>query len=341
MSTKYQKIIDWVEQEIRSSHLVVGDSVPSEKELSQMFQVSRITAKRALEELAKSDLIVRKVGHGNFVKQNNTTKQKIITMIFPNDNVGNLWSEYANGARYSAEKKGYFITPVFYDYLNPESFRETILRTVHDNVSGFVCYPSDSIHGVETLHELSLKNYPFAVIDKFFYGFTFTSVLSDNTGGARLLADYVVGEGHTKVAAIFFEDIMKRSSTRDRYIAQSEYFQSHGIQEYKTISSFEESQQEQIILELYHSGFTCILCEHDLLANQCAIQIKTLGIQDKIEIVGFDNMEKLLSLPVHITTVSQDFFQIASKAVDLVINKIDLPETENKTVIVPTQLRVK
>ncbi len=341
MSTKYQKIIDWIENEIRSSNLVVGDSVPSEKELVEMFQVSRITAKRALEELAKADLIVRKVGHGNFVKNTNNKKQKIITMIFPNDNVGNLWSEYANGARHSAEKNGYFITPVFYDYRNPDNFRETILRTVHDDVSGFVCYPSDSIHGAETLHELSLQNYPFVVIDKFFYGFNFTSILSDNTEGAKMLATYVTEQGHLKVASIFSEDVMMRSSTRDRYLAQSEYFQSHGIMDYKIITSFKEYEQEEIILDLYNNGFTCILCEHDLLANQCAIQIKTLGIQDKIEIVGFDNMEKLLSLPVHITTASQDFFQIASKAVELVINKIDLPETEPKTVIVPTQLRVK
>lgn len=42
--------------------------VPSEQELGTMFGVSRITAKRALDELAASDLVVRQRGRGTRVR---------------------------------------------------------------------------------------------------------------------------------------------------------------------------------------------------------------------------------------------------------------------------------
>lgn len=44
-----------------------GDRIPSEKELAETFSVSRITARRALQELVREDLVARHRGRGTFV----------------------------------------------------------------------------------------------------------------------------------------------------------------------------------------------------------------------------------------------------------------------------------
>lgn len=46
-----------------------GTKIPSENELCQMYKVSRVTVRRALDELVQDDYIVRKQGLGTFVKE--------------------------------------------------------------------------------------------------------------------------------------------------------------------------------------------------------------------------------------------------------------------------------
>lgn len=69
MSSKpmYEKIFDEVKQLIINKSYGQGERVPSEKELAETYNVSRITSKKALEMLAAEHLIVRKPGRGSFV----------------------------------------------------------------------------------------------------------------------------------------------------------------------------------------------------------------------------------------------------------------------------------
>lgn len=63
----YEKIFDEVKQLIVNKSYGQGERVPSEKELAETYNVSRITSKKALEMLAAEHLIVRKPGRGSFV----------------------------------------------------------------------------------------------------------------------------------------------------------------------------------------------------------------------------------------------------------------------------------
>ncbi|GJM83062.1 hypothetical protein HMSSN139_55580 [Paenibacillus sp. HMSSN-139] len=58
----YEKIFDDVKRQILDQSYKPGDRIPSEKELAEEYQVSRITSKRALEMLAAEHIIVRNRG---------------------------------------------------------------------------------------------------------------------------------------------------------------------------------------------------------------------------------------------------------------------------------------
>ena len=58
----YQQLKDHVLRSIRSGNLRPRDRVPSESELVQQFGVSRMTANRALRELARDGYVVRQAG---------------------------------------------------------------------------------------------------------------------------------------------------------------------------------------------------------------------------------------------------------------------------------------
>lgn len=63
----YMKIQHYVSEKIRSGEYPVGGKIPSETELAEQFSVSRITANKAIKEMALMGLLERVRGRGTFV----------------------------------------------------------------------------------------------------------------------------------------------------------------------------------------------------------------------------------------------------------------------------------
>lgn len=63
----YQELRDKLEHQIRSGALPPGAKLPTEAQLQQEHGVSRGTAQRALDELARAGLVVRRRRHGTVV----------------------------------------------------------------------------------------------------------------------------------------------------------------------------------------------------------------------------------------------------------------------------------
>ena len=64
---KYSVIKQYICQKIESGQWPEHSKVPSENELTEQFSVSRMTARRALQELTEQGLLVRSQGSGTFV----------------------------------------------------------------------------------------------------------------------------------------------------------------------------------------------------------------------------------------------------------------------------------
>lgn len=65
----YLKLKDYIRAGIESGEWPVGSQVPSENEMTARFQVSRMTARRALQELTDEGVLVRTQGLGTFVAE--------------------------------------------------------------------------------------------------------------------------------------------------------------------------------------------------------------------------------------------------------------------------------
>jgi len=65
----YYKIEQEILESIQSEAYKPGDQLPSEAEIAQQYQVSRITAKRALDDLVSQGWAYRQQGRGTFVSQ--------------------------------------------------------------------------------------------------------------------------------------------------------------------------------------------------------------------------------------------------------------------------------
>lgn len=65
---KYRTIANQIHAAIGKGLIQTGERIPSEREISERWEVSRPTAAKALNELHHRGLIVRRPGKGNFVQ---------------------------------------------------------------------------------------------------------------------------------------------------------------------------------------------------------------------------------------------------------------------------------
>ena len=67
----YKEIATNIENKILKNFINRGDKLPSERDLSDEYMVSRTTIRRAIDFLITKGLLVRKPGSGTYVKNNN------------------------------------------------------------------------------------------------------------------------------------------------------------------------------------------------------------------------------------------------------------------------------
>lgn len=79
----YQIIISQIKNMIIAGKLKVGDKLPSERELAEQFQVSRVSVREALKGLEIMGVIESQQGGGNFVANNlSASLSDNLTMVY-------------------------------------------------------------------------------------------------------------------------------------------------------------------------------------------------------------------------------------------------------------------
>ena len=71
---KYIKIMSDLESQIKNNELKPGDQIPTEKNLCEMYNASRMTVNKAIMMLCEKRLVERITGKGSFVKDYRTIK---------------------------------------------------------------------------------------------------------------------------------------------------------------------------------------------------------------------------------------------------------------------------
>lgn len=65
----YQQLKEEIKHAIKTEELHYGEKIPSETEISEQYNVSRITVRRAVEELSREGFLSKKQGKGTFVQE--------------------------------------------------------------------------------------------------------------------------------------------------------------------------------------------------------------------------------------------------------------------------------
>jgi GntR family transcriptional regulator of arabinose operon len=210
----YEQLYAHVAEAINSGKLRPGDRVPSEKELAEEFNVSRITSKKALERLYQDRLIERIRGKGSFVA-NDVTAQDMAKAVSKNSDqvipnlIGVIVPDYSDSyglklvqaiEERSAIDSYHMVIRRSYGLQDRE---EKAIRSLAQlGVSGLIIFPVHGDYYNQELLRLVLSGFPVVLVDRYLKGIPASTVYTDNTKASRQLTHYLLEKGHQHIAFI-------------------------------------------------------------------------------------------------------------------------------------------
>lgn len=214
----YQQIQDYIRDLIYSSGLKQGDRIPTEKELMDLFHVSKITVVNALAGLVNEGLISRVPGRGSFVNQvkldsvpaesrhepdrhtdrPGLPEKKLVGIVMPT--IQDYFSiRLLEGMRQGLEENGcHPVIQLSGGELERE--KEAIQLCMDIGVEGLLIFPVDEELYNEEILSMKFSGFPFVLIDRFLPGVETDYIASDGRYGTRLAVDYLWDLGHREIA---------------------------------------------------------------------------------------------------------------------------------------------
>ncbi|GAB6930436.1 GntR family transcriptional regulator [Paenibacillus sp. JCM 10914] len=351
----YSLIMDELKSQISSGHYLPETQLPTEAELSSRFGVSRITTRRALEELERGGFIYRIKGSGSFVKprskgneQRSEGTEKMISLILPSEDERGTMG-YIRGASDWLNANGYYLSIHQSDY-DSQKERDLLEMLTRKGIAAIILYPRNDLTNFDILHRLCLEEYPIVTIDKYFDSLPLGAVVSDNFNGSYQSVSRLIELGHRKIAFLTAVSIESTSSVRDRYFGYCHALKDHGLPvDSRYIKLNMKGYREQVGVERFYDelldsyraeGVTAVQTENDLIAanllNLCLE--RGIRIPEDISIIGFDNNPVTEHVIIPLTTVEQNFYEIGRQAAESVVQWLERGVQPSSRTLVPVKL---
>lgn len=218
----YERISAHVLDEIRRGVLGPGDRVASEMELAALFEVSRITSKRALEVLREAGLIERIRGKGSFVVRRLPDLDGItvpikgphaqrtarrhdqagaIALVVPDvsESYG-LELLCAIEERCAEHQANLIVRRTRGRQSDEEQAVESLVAS--GEVDGLIVFPVHGDFYNASLLRQVLDGYPLVLVDRHLSGIPVSAVHTDNVAASRALTDRLLDLGHRHIAFV-------------------------------------------------------------------------------------------------------------------------------------------
>ena len=104
---KYREIFEDLQKKLRDGDYPQGVALPSEEALGRKYNVSRITAVRAMDELVKKGLVWRKRGAGTFATKIARKESGRLGLIVPSLSFGEIFPPICQSLTRFAQQDGY------------------------------------------------------------------------------------------------------------------------------------------------------------------------------------------------------------------------------------------
>lgn len=191
--------------------------ITPENELCRLFDVSRVTVRRAIKGLTDDGLLITRRGLGTFINRDNISRKKLVPPVIGvikghGNHVTNI---YDTGILESLIQSGLQYETV---YLPNSGKPETLLEIVRDSLSGIIWETSSAPSLKKYIKALSESGMPLLLVEEEKPSESCDFILSTCFERGKVIADHMFSKGHKKTLFIHNDD-----STKEHYASSSTY----------------------------------------------------------------------------------------------------------------------
>ncbi|MGN7453905.1 GntR family transcriptional regulator [Paenibacillus pasadenensis] len=347
----YQKIQDYIRERIESEGLKAGDRIPTEKELMEQFNVSKITVVNALSGLANERWITRVPGRGSFVSDRTAGaaaagapaglaphdaspaaaprgRTGLIGLVMPS--IDDYFAiRLIDGARRALERRGYR-SVILLSGGQLEQEKEAIKTLKEIGAEGLLIFPVDEEQYNEEILAMKFAGFPFVLMDRYLPGVETNYIAADGRLGTSLAVDHLWELGHREIA-ICSDSPIQTVTVQERIEGYIDGLRrkgalinpAHMISGFR-VDSLKEAESHPLFRYIRNRMATAYITLNGRLAVQIYQMAKQAGLRvpEDLSIVSFDDPTSIVdefSLFTHIRQFESDMgAQAADKLLEVI-----------------------
>lgn len=254
-----------------------------------------------------------------------------IAIVVPNVH-HNFFSNIVSSVANLAFQKG-FVVSIFQSNENYKQEKEIVKSLIRNNVAGVIASISMETVNSEHFKELSRFRIPLVQFDRVSADLDVTKVMVNNSGAVSRAVDLLVKKGFRKIAHI--SGTCNINVFRDRQKGYTSAIRRHNLNYFKIEvinSAFNIEEGKKAAKRLFAEKIKpdAIICDSHFLTLGVIFKTRELKLKipDDIGIAGFSDNPYVEALGPGVTSIVQPDVSIANAVIDLIIEKIEKPESE-------------
>lgn len=314
---KYKLLADILRREIRAGAISPGSRLPTEKELSARYRMSRQTVRHALQILTEEGLIQRRQGSGSYPTPQSAAPQSMqiaVVVTFLDDYI---FPRVLHDAQSVLSQQGYS-TAVYVTDNRVGTEREILLRLLEEPPAGLLVEGTKTAlpnPNLDLYQRFQKAGIPIVFFHSSYAGLTgCPCVADDNYGGGYALAQHLIAQGHRHIGGLFKSDDIQGPQ---RYQGVTCALRDMGLPLLDTAFCWYDTEtrlhmvqhRDSDLLRQYintcFNEVTAVVCYNDEIAHLLIAHLLAQGrrVPEDLAVVGFDNSYYSQIGPVRITSM--------------------------------------
>lgn len=226
-----------------------------------------------------------------------------------------------------------------------EKFDRVLELLLNRQVDGLIIAPPQG--SKESIFKLKKQNIPFVLIDRYFQGTEYNYVVADNFNASSLATSYLINKGHNKIATIGYQSELAHYN--DRYegyldaLKQADIDIAPDLMKRVNHLDFKKDMKKAIDELINVNEVEAIYFQTNTLAEEGLRQLISKGrtILQQIDVVVFDQNSTYHFLENFVPYISQPIKKMGKKALRILIDNIDHPESKSVQLKLSTSLKLE
>lgn len=332
METKYQNLINYIQEQISDGQLGPGEKVPSENQLSEQFHISRQTVRKAIGTLEEGGLVQRIRGSGTYVsfdRQKNLEQRNSIAVVTTYVD-SYIFPRILQGMQNTLFESGFSVQIYFTN--NTLDREKSILKDLlkRDDVAGVIVEGTKSglpNPNLDLYRHLMARKIPLLFFNTYYPELEAPHVSLNDAEAAYKAVRYLIDKGHQKIGAILKLD---DGQGRQRYLGISE---GHGRGRAHCdgfpdgVDDTDESKQlgycrDRILNRVEEC--TALLAYNDQIAFQLIRMLteRNIRVPEDVSVISIDDSDLARHSEVPITSLPHPKENLGKKAAETLLQMI-------------------